>query len=751
VNLVSYAPYGTTGSSIAQLSGNADGTFKGVPNQPTKSAVPLAVGDFNGDGLTDALTVTTAGTLTTNLSRGNGTFQPVATGQQIVPGTLVSGDFNGDGKLDVIDVQPGTPVGPGTSVVNGQMVFYAGNGDGTFQAAGPAVSFNFQGTTVSAVGDFNGDGKLDIVVSYSATLVNPGTGLIFVPGKGDGTFGTPVYFAASQTGGAVLVADINGDHKLDIVWGTNVYLGNGDGTFNQQPTGVPNGAIALADLNGDGYPDILTIVGAYAGKGNAAFIATPFFTFPSSVEFSFLSAVVGNVNGDNIPDIIATQSFLAQGLTSDQKISVFLGGGSGTFTLDPNTYYPGTGNASGFLARLNNQAPALTSDKSLDYITPTTDGLTVSSTGITVLLNSTNPAPSAPNPLPSKTTLSASSSSIVAGQQVTLNATVTGLNPTGTVTFSSSTTVLGMSNVINGTATYVATLNTAGMVSISASYGGDTNNQISNSSAVSIQVGQAGTITTLTAGSATVNLTKSVSLLASVAGLSPTGSITFSNGSNTIATVPLANGAASYIWTPSAAGMYSVVAKYAGDANNQASSSSTASIVVVAPDFTVTANPTSATVTRGQSAMAVFTVTGVGGYAGTVSFSCGTVPSEVTCSFSPTSVTPGTNGGSSNLTITTTAASAALRMPHDTSSGIALASFFCLGLLPFGFSRRPRRVVSGVFAVVMLVGAVNLIGCSGGSSNSNPGTPVGAQSVTVTVNDTTNSLSHQVSFNLNVQ
>ena len=96
----------------------------------------------------------------------------------------------------------------------------------------------------------------------------------------------------------------------------------------------------------------------------------------------------------------------------------------------------------------------------------------------------------------------------------------------------------------------------------------------------------------------------------------------------------MTNGVATLQTSFAAAGSYPVTAAYAGDQNNAASTSSAVTIAIAAPDFTIAATPTSASVTPGQTATFTFKVTPVAGYAGTVKFSCGTLPSLVTCSFS---------------------------------------------------------------------------------------------------------------------
>jgi len=143
-----------------------------------------------------------------------------------------------------------------------------GNGDGTFQ---PVVSYSSGGNTALsvAVADVNGDGKSDLLVGNQCdTSSNCAHGLLGVLlGNGDGTFRPAVTYDAGGTGvWSVAVADVNVDHKLDLVMAiaffnkVAVLLGNGDGTFQAAMTygsgGIPPRSVAVTDLNGDEQPDI---------------------------------------------------------------------------------------------------------------------------------------------------------------------------------------------------------------------------------------------------------------------------------------------------------------------------------------------------------------------------------------------------------------------------------------------------------------------------------------------------------------
>ena len=674
------------------LEGNGDGTFQGTLRillgqgnfSTTNINGQFATADLNGDGLTDVVGIDANLNLGSALGRGDGTFSAPYTTAGSSLANVATGDFNGDGKIDVVAASSGAQ---GDAIIisgpqDSSLFFYAGNGNGAFQPSLPGIDLKTAGAEVPVVGDFNSDNNLDVVLPYCLAFPASGSGLIFVPGKGNGSFGTPVLFSQQNTSicQPVLVADLNNDKKLDLVWNGAVYLGNGDGTFQQAPLGFSGTALALADLNGDGIPDVLmasggTEVGAlYAGNGNGTFQPTPFYTLPLSdlnLVIAGGSASIGDVNADGHPDIVL------QYRTSENidQVTVLFGDGTGNFTLDSNNYYSSfynDGSLGGALVRLNNQAPKLANDNALDY-------LSFSPGAVIPLLNQTNPKPVAPTLAGSSTVLAVSANTASENQALTFTATVTGFAPTGNVSFTSGATTLGTVAVTNGTAT------------LSASF--------------------------------------------------------------------------------AAAGTYAVTANYAGDSENQASTSSAVSIVVAAPappaapDFTVTVSPATATITAGQSVAALLTITPIAGYSGTVSFSCGTLPSLATCTFAPTSVTPsnGTAAGT-KLTITTTAPSAANQRGAIRSlEPMAWLSVTFLLFLPGRAAKRYRHRLYSVLAVFLMGGLISLSGCGGGNAAANngggtgsttpssPGTPTGTQTITVSATDSTGKLTHSVTLQIVVQ
>jgi len=174
----------------------------------------------------------------------------------------------------------------------------------------------------------------------------------------------------------------------------------------------------------------------------------------------------------------------------------------------------------------------------------------------------------------STTTTTASTDTTPAvAQSVTLTATVAGTNPSGTVTFKEGTTTLGSGTVSAGKATLAVSFDTAGTHSVTASYGGDANNLASTSAALAHTVDKRSSATTVSASPSSPQVGRTTTLTATVSGTSPSGSVTFKDGSTTLGNSTLSAGKASLQAVLFSAGTHAITATYAGDANHQSSTS----------------------------------------------------------------------------------------------------------------------------------------------------------------------------------
>ena len=271
-------------NNIAVLPGNGDGTF-GSPvfYNTASSSTAVVVGDFNNDGKLDIISSNQSdGSISVLLGTGNGSF--ILGGNVSVAGApraLAAGDFNNDGKLDIVTANEGF------NTLNQKTVsVLLGNGNGTF-AAPAAFSINTDPLVPMSpvsigVGDFNSDGKLDVVTANSGPCSTSNCDNVSVLlGNGNGGLGQPTIFPVNTQNfsfqlTSVAVGDVNGDGSLDLVTVAfnsqyaSVLLGTGTGSFGSPVNYFIQERVAdnalyttLADVNKDGRLDIITMHGRF--------------------------------------------------------------------------------------------------------------------------------------------------------------------------------------------------------------------------------------------------------------------------------------------------------------------------------------------------------------------------------------------------------------------------------------------------------------------------------------------------------
>jgi hypothetical protein len=305
-------------------------TFSTASNFPVgTSPLSIVVGDFNKDGKPDIATGNYgSNNISILLGTGTGSFD-TATNFNIgfSPETLELGDFNNDGNLDIVSGSNNRVLG---------VTILLGNGKGSF---GTPTSFDTGEATGYSIdsGDFNGDGKLDLVVTHASS-----GNVSILLGTGTGSFGAPTKFNLGGTSWFAVVEDFNADGKLDLAItdtfsnNVSILLGTGTGSFGT-PTkfkvGITPYGIVTGDFNRDNKSDLAVAnlnsdnVSILLGTGTGSFGAATNFNAGGG---SGGTVAVGDFNSDNKSDL----AVLA--VTNFGGISILLGNGTGSFGVATN-------------------------------------------------------------------------------------------------------------------------------------------------------------------------------------------------------------------------------------------------------------------------------------------------------------------------------------------------------------------------------------------------------------------------------
>jgi hypothetical protein len=302
------------------LLGTGGGAFGAATTYPVGN-LPSAItaADLDGDGRVDVALTDVGGmggsviVARANAGGALGTWTSYPVGAW--PLSIIAVDVNADGRADLVTANNLGGSHDGVSVL-------LGNGSGAFaaqpgQAAGPYPMG-------IGVADFDRDGKLDLVIADQGPLQGNSTAAVML-GQGDGSFTAPAMFEVGNFPESIAVGDLDGDGRPDIVVSnqldqtTSILIASGDGTFApQRRYPVTGSSLAIADVDGDGKPDVLVAAGSVAvlhAVGDGTFDAT------WSIPCKCGRIAIADVDRDGKPDLVGVD-IVQNGATWDSPSNV---------------------------------------------------------------------------------------------------------------------------------------------------------------------------------------------------------------------------------------------------------------------------------------------------------------------------------------------------------------------------------------------------------------------------------------------
>ena len=673
---------GTSGDASQPIAGAAAANYTTPALTATMSYwVRVSNGAGSADSSTATVTVNPAATTTTLTASPNPSIfgQTVTLKATVTAGASGSVNFlDGTTSLGTATLSGGTATLTTSQLIVGSHTLtaaYAGNGGfapSTSLGTTQVVNLISTTTTLTSTPNPSVTGQT-VTLSSTVTVVAPGTGTV----TGTVTFndGSTVLGTANLSGGSAslaVVTLVGGSHSLTATYTAS---GNFAGSNSAAVTQTVNAASTRTTLSSSanpsafGQPISLTATVSPVAPGAG--------TVGGTVTFKDGTTVLGtgNLTSGSASLLVATLAVGSHSLTAVYAATASYGGStsaavtqtvkqsatSTSVSVSPLTSVsgqpvtavvtvspvaPGAGIPSGTVSVLNGSTVLLTSSLSNGQVSTVMSTIPVGSYTLTLSYGGdTNftasvspPFTVVVNQASTTTTLTASPNPSVAGQSVSLTAAVAVTSPgtgtaAGSVTFKDGTTTLGTVTLTNGTAVLSTSSLALGSHSLTASYGGSTELKASTSPAATQTVNQISTKTLLSVSPNPSTLKQSVTLTATVSAVAPgtgtpTGTITFKDGTTTLGTAALANGTAALAVSSLSLGSHSLTAAYAGATNFLASTSTAVTQTVnnasTTTALTATPNPSVSSQVVTLKATVSVIAPGTGTPTGTVTFQDGT-------------------------------------------------------------------------------------------------------------------------------
>jgi FG-GAP-like repeat len=346
-------------------------------------------GDFNNDGIPDIVTGNNGGTggdgVSVSLGIGDGRFQnPKNSAAGVGTFDMAVGDFNGDGKLDVA-------LAGYISSTQGVLQIMLGNGDGTF-TKGQTINLPLIPRSITTA-DFNNDGKLDLALGIDKVY--------FFKGAGNGTFSSAgsIVVGSQNFIQEVRVGDFNADGKADIAVsdGFNLFVMWSTGNFSFSTVSLKSTKFGIfatpVDVNQDNFTDlVVTYYTCEVGKDVPPGPCTNWEVLLGSANKTFkqsanmhLSTEFQGLTGATAADVNGDGINDIAAITTAQfpfELAIWLGNPDGSYQSTPLVFSIGSNSSASDLV-----ASDFNRDGKIDFAVPTPG--TSSSTGEAVFLNAT--------------------------------------------------------------------------------------------------------------------------------------------------------------------------------------------------------------------------------------------------------------------------------------------------------------------------------------------------------------------------